>query len=196
METPFVKQTRKTGRELFTVGGNAAGMSMADFWVWAYSDMVNNTERGILAEFIVASALGVADGIRSAWEKYDLSFMGRGVEVKSAAYVQAWHQKKPSPIIFDIRPTRGWDATTGQYDAEQKRQADVYVFCLLAHADKATLNPLDLSQWEFYVVPTAWLNEMLPTQKSVSLSFLKRHNVTPCGYTKIRSRVEATFNCL
>ena len=70
----------------------------------------------------------------------------------------------------------------------------MYVFCLLAHKDKATLNPLDLDQWEFYVVPTAWLNEVLPVQKSVPLSFLKRHNIAPCGYTGIRPRVEATFN--
>ena len=164
-------------------------MSVADYWAWAFSDMVNNTERGKLAEFIVASALGVADGIRSTREKYDLSFMGRGVEIKSAAYVQAWHQTKPSPIVFSIRPTRGLAATTGQYDTVQKRQADVYVFCLLANTDHATLNPLDLGQWEFYIVPTAWLNEWLPTQKSVSLQFLRQNGITPATYTEIRSRV-------
>ena len=150
----------------------------------------NNTERGILAEFIIASAIGVAGGTRSTWEKYDLSFKGRGVEVKSAAYVQAWHQKKPSSITFKIKLTKGWNAATGQYDTVKKRQADVYVFCLLAHMDKATLNPLDLGQWEFYIVPTSRLNEALPSQQSVSLSRLKHLNITPCGYAEIRSRVE------
>jgi len=196
METSFIKQARKTGRESFVVNGNAVGVSMADYWAWACSDVINNTERGKLAEFIVASALGVVDGVRSTWEKYDLLFMGRGVEVKSAAYVQAWHQAKPSPIVFSIRPTRGWDAATGQYDAEQKRQADIYVFCLLAHTDHATLNPLDLGQWEFYIVPTAWLNKRLSSQKSVSLPFLRQNNITPTTYTEICSRVEDIFRQL
>jgi len=118
------------------------------------------------------------------------------VEVKSAAYVQAWHQEKPSSIVFSIRPTRGWDATTGQYDTEQKRQADVYVFCLLAHTDQATLNPLDLGQWEFYIVPIAWLNKRLPSQKSVPLPFLKRNNIAPATCAEIRSHVEDIFRQL
>jgi hypothetical protein len=57
---------------------------------------------------------------------------------------------------------------------ERKRQADVYVFCLLAHKDKATLDPLDLSQWEFYVLPSKVPDEKLPTQKTISLAGLLR----------------------
>jgi len=115
METSFIKPTRKTGRESFVVSGNAIGVSVADYWAWAFSDVVNNTERGKLAEFIVASALGVADGVRSTWEKYDLSFMGRGVEVKSAAYVQAWHQKNRCRLF----------SASGQHGAGTRRLASM-----------------------------------------------------------------------
>jgi hypothetical protein len=32
---------------------------------------------------------------------------------------------------------------------DAKRQADVYVFALLAHEDRTTIDPLDLDQWKF-----------------------------------------------
>ncbi|WP_144418580.1 hypothetical protein [Candidatus Thioglobus autotrophicus] len=53
-----------------------------------------------------------------------------------------------SKIIFGIQPTVLWDENNKRSE-EAKRQADVYVFCVLAHKDKGTVNPLDLSQWDF-----------------------------------------------
>jgi len=189
MNTKFIEPTRKSGDEPFTNNGKPINTNLSDFWQWAYSDLLNNTHRGKLAEFIVASALDVADGIGGTWDKYDLTFEGIGIEAKSAAYLQSWHQEKLSDISFDIRPTLAWNATTGKYDTEQKRQADVYVMCLLKHKDKNTVNPLNLEQWEFYVVETSMLNELLPVQKRVSLGFLKKH-ITPCDYSDIRNFVE------
>ena len=52
------------------------------------------------------------------------------------------------------------------------RQADVYVFAVLAHKDKTTVDPLDLSQWEFYVVPTAKLNKQCGDLKRLTLKRL------------------------
>ena len=40
----------------------------------------------------------------------------------------------------------------------KRRQAEVYVFALLAHQHGATLDPLDVAQWEFFVVPTVTLD--------------------------------------
>ena len=34
---------------------------MLDFWRWAFSDLRDNTQRGVLAEFLVALALGHRD---------------------------------------------------------------------------------------------------------------------------------------
>jgi hypothetical protein len=58
-----------------------------------------------------------------------------------------------------IRRTRAWDGQTGCYAESLQRQADVCVFALLKHLDKAPLNPLDLDQWEFYVVATSVIEE-------------------------------------
>ncbi len=120
---------------------------------------------------MVALALGVADGVRVEWDAYDLhTKFGIKAEVKSAAYVQSWQQPRPSTITFAIRPTLGWEAETNTYSTELKRQADVYVFALLAYYDKATLDPLNIAQWQFYILSTAILNAQVPTQKTISLT--------------------------
>lgn len=143
-------------KERFHSGNTPLELTVFDFWQWTASDLVSNATRGLLAEFIVASALGVATNVREEWRAFDLlTATGTKIEVKSAAYLQSWAQNKQSEIIFSVRPTRAWDADTNVLSTEIKRQADVYVFALLAHRDKRTLNPLDLDQWEFYVVPTS-----------------------------------------
>lgn len=57
-------------------------------------------------------------------------------------------------------------------DTEIKRQADVYVFALLAHTDKATVDPLNVKHWRFYVVPTRVLNARTRSQHSITLNSL------------------------
>ena len=52
--------------------GKSVGPSVLDYWRWSASNLLDNTARGILAEFIVASALGVAGGLRTEWDAYDL----------------------------------------------------------------------------------------------------------------------------
>jgi hypothetical protein len=168
-----LKTQRKTGKEQFHISSHPTRFTLLGFWQWLASDLVDNALRGALAEYIVACDLGIADSTRPGWNAYDLiTDDGIKVEVKSAAYLQSWKQSAPSKICFDIRPTFGWDAITNTSGAERKRQADVYVFCLLAHADKATLDPLNLSQWEFYILLTRVLDEKLPTQRTISLATL------------------------
>jgi len=58
---PAIEIKKKTGDEPFLNAGNNV-YTLRDFWAWAYSDLIGNTERGRLAEFIVAMALGVTDG--------------------------------------------------------------------------------------------------------------------------------------
>ncbi len=33
-------------------------VTIVDCWQWAYSDLISNTERGVLAEYLVAKAVG------------------------------------------------------------------------------------------------------------------------------------------
>jgi len=171
-----LKINRKTGTERFRNEDKLLSFDLLNFWQWSASDLVSNATRGVLAEYIVMRALGIEnDHIRDEWAAFDLETSnGIKIEVKSAAYLQSWHQKKLSKISFRTPKTRLWNPDTNKLLPESKRQADVYVFALLAHKDKKTVNPLDVSQWEFYVLPTSIINERKRSQHSITLSTLRK----------------------
>ncbi len=182
---------RKTGNEYLIQKGNPLENNVIEFWQWACSDLASNTMRGIFAEYIVACALKIDMGIKPDWNAYDLvTKSGIKLEIKSAAYLQTWKQPKLSNISFDISPTKGWDASTNIYSNEIKRQADIYIFCLLKHQDKSTLNPLDLDQWIFYLLPTITLNEKKPNQQKIGLSPLLKLNPMVATFAEISSTIE------
>ena len=152
-------------------------VSMLDYWVWAFSDLVGNTERGVLAEYLVARAVRAKSPVRNSWAAYDIdSPDGTKIEVKSASYVQSWHQKKLSNIQFSIRKTLEWIPDKNEFGTEKKRQSDVYIFCLLNQKDKHKVDPLNLDQWEFYVIPTAVLDRELGDTQSISLARVKQYS--------------------
>jgi len=188
---PAIQITRKKGTEKFELGTRSMGIDLLQFWQWSSSDLTSNVLRGLLAEFIVASALDVAEGVRAEWDAFDiLTAEGIKVEVKSAAYIQSWAQVKPSLIRFNVRPTKGWNAQTNVYSTEFKRQADVYVFCVLAHLQQTSVNPLNLNQWEFYVLSAKKLNELV-TQKTISLSRLLQLIPNKTSYDEIAFAVKS-----
>jgi hypothetical protein len=170
---PGIIPSRQSGAEPFTRAAKPIGPTLADFWGWTLSDLVDNLERGALAEFIVATALGIpTDGVRVGWAVWDLTTLdGVRIEVKSAAYLQSWPQDHLSRISFRAPKAQGWDPDTGKYVGAPERHAQVYVFALLAHTDKATVNPLNLDQWRFYVLPTAVLDAR--SQDSITLKTLE-----------------------
>lgn len=166
-------------------------LSKQEFQDWAYDDLLVNTTRGVLAEYIVAKALGIDQVKRLEWDKHDLDIVGVGVEVKSAAYVQSWTQTRLSVIEFDIRPARGWDARTNTYAPSAKRSADVYVFCLLNGTDRAHIEPLDVGQWTFYVLPTSELNRKVLVQKKIRLGPLLALRPHQCEYEELKTAIHA-----
>ncbi len=168
-----IEVARKSGEEPFHAGGHPHPASLLAFWQWACSDLTGNVLRGVLAEYLVATDLGCSSGVRREWDAFDLmTDSGIKVEVKSAAYLQSWHQSRPSTLQFDIAPTRGWDATTNSWSPEIRRQAEVYVFAVLSHRDKATLDPLDTDQWDFYILSAFTLNARSGASRSIRLSSL------------------------
>jgi len=89
-----VVATRKSGTEPLTIDGNSLGVDLQAFWQWSSSDVLSNSLRGVLAEYIVATALGCNTGVRTQWDAYDIKTeSGIRIEVKSAAYLQSWSQK-------------------------------------------------------------------------------------------------------
>ena len=183
---------RKTGQELFHEADTVSTVSLIDFWQWTYSDLLGNTNRGRLAEFIVGRALGLTlTDVRREWDEVDfITPTGLKIEVKSAAYLQSWYQKKLSDIYFVVCPRRGWNAATNEIDLTARRHADVYVFAVLAHKDKRSVDPLNLSQWKFYVVPTAVLDSRERSQHSITLRSLSSLYPNPFKFDQLRNAIE------
>lgn len=186
LEYPAIQCVRKTGDEKIIDCHLKPIGKIVDFWQWAYSDLLGNAERGILAEYLVACALGVQGETRDPWAKYDLlSKDGISVEIKASGYLQTWYQKDFSRLTFGIQPTYGWNSETNCYEKEKRRQADIYVFCVYKHRDQESANPLDLNQWEFYVLRTEVLNEALGNQKNVTLTKLIKLGAKTCSFEKL-----------
>lgn len=148
----------------------------------------------MLAEFIVASAIDVLEKPREEWDAFDLvTKNGLKIEVKSSSYLQSWEQTNLSKIVFGIQPTTVW-GNDNKRSIEAKRQADIYVFCVLSHKDKTTVNPLDLSQWDFYILQTSVLNKKRQSQKTITLSSLLQLNPEISKYDKLKSVINNAYN--
>jgi len=184
-----IQTTKKTGLENFTFKKQQLPINILSFWQWSSSELLGNALRGVLAEFIVASAIESLNNLREEWDAYDLlSEKGLKIEIKSSSYLQSWEQAKLSKIIFGIQPTVAWDNLMGHHH-ESKRQADIYIFCVLAHKEKISVNPLDLTQWDFYILDTAILNKKNPKQKTITLSSLIKLNPVKVKYNRLKSEI-------
>lgn len=159
--------------ETFRLDGTSEALPrVGDFFSWAFSDLRSNTTRGILAEFLVAWALGVREGVRAGWDDFDvLTPDGIRVEVKASGYLQSWVQKRPSKISFGRLTGRSWNAETGELGEKRELRADVFVFAIQTCSDPNGYDPLDLDAWHFLVLPRIKVEKT--GARSISLSTLR-----------------------
>ena len=160
----------------FVNGGESLGITMLDFWKYQYSNIYDMQE--YIAEFIVGKALEIDEPMnRDGWTLWDIDYQGKRIEVKQTSYYHTWQEKIANGKIsqqrtFSITPafTRYKDSTTSY-----ERQNDIYVFCLNIGTNEEESYPLDMANWEFYVVPTSVINEnCTPSQKSISLGKVRK----------------------
>jgi len=190
MELGALKTVVKSGNEPFHLNGKIINQNLLSFWQWANSEILGNTLRGVLAEYIVSIDIECPYEIREEWDAFDLiSSDNRKIEVKSSSYIQSWQQTKLSNISFGIQPTVIWNENNTR-SSVAKRQADIYVFCLLAHKEKETIDPLNLAQWEFYVLSTNILNEKVGNQKTITLSSLLKLKPQKCNFGEINEAIK------
>jgi hypothetical protein len=164
--------------------------TVREFWAWSTSDLRDDTTRGILAEFIVAKALGVpTESPRISWSNFDLTIpSGVSVEVKSSAYLQSWKQKKLSQRRFGGLSSRSWDPETG-HGKEPEVSAQVFVFALQTCKDPEKYNARDIGQWEFYVDSGEAIRKR--GYSSVGLPTLRRFAKGPFTYSELARAVQA-----
>jgi hypothetical protein len=140
-----------------------------DFWRWAFGNLMEDTLKGLFAEWLVGRLIGLELdlGGRQGGANSDLIMRcGTRVEVKSAAYWQSWklyteaglpiarelieprHLARLSkPLQFQVRRTRDSVDRSG---TDSLLWSDLYVFAAQFETDPTRWNVLDLAQWRFY----------------------------------------------
>jgi ribosomal protein L36 len=198
---------RMKGNEQFHNNGVNLGFDLLSFWQWFGSHLTSSAFRGNLAEYLVKQATGAqgdpdapkTEDVRATWDDCDLVFpkTRKGIEVKSSAYLQdfGWEREKHSRPTFGIAPSASWNKAKGTRSKEVKRHSKVYVFCLLKEKEFEILDPMDVSQWTFWVVPTRLIDKFLPDKKTVGLNTIEATlKVKKVDYNGLREAVTKALN--
>lgn len=174
-----------------------SGLTAEDFWIWAYSDMLENTVRNAFAEFLVGFVMGRLNRPRPGQESVGFDYRDKQVTVKAASYTQNKPQRKKSKINFDIAVRKKEQALVSQSNRTgARRPSDCYVFCLFVYdnfndKDAARNALLDTNHWVFYVVPTEQLDRMLPVHKTVGVGWLEDNcDGGATRYTDLKQRID------
>lgn len=188
-----------TGDELFIDNGTYMDFSLSDFWQWYASDLLNHPIRGAIAEFLVAKAIGVPTDSRPGWRSYDLLYKGKKIEIKSCARVSDSHGGRNNRICFVIpKQLCLWDedvkdgvCTKEQLWKYECRHSDLYVFCFLAESDPLKANPMEIDQWEFYILQTFIIDRDLGDRKTVRIPTILELGGIKCSWYELRGRIES-----
>lgn len=148
-----------------------------DFWMWAYSDLMQNITRGYVAQYIVAWALGVDRKPNDPWQSFDLRSpepQNKKIEVKSTSYLQSWNppkRKEPKPL-FILSPRLPYSSELG-YGRTPEWNADIYVLSYFHCKDVDKVDVMNLDQWKFWVIGKAELERLLDGRKSLATKWLE-----------------------
>ena len=163
-------------------------ITVRHFWAWALGDLRLNANRGMLAQFLVANAVGDARLRDDGWGNFDvLTPDGVKVEVKSSGYLQSWRQTRLSKIVFSGLIGRPWSDETGMGTTPEVR-ADVFVFAVHSCQDPNSYDPLDLDSWEFYVLPAATIRQF--GQRLLGLPRVQKLAGSPITWAELRGAVK------
>ncbi len=168
-----------------------SGLSVQDFWIWAYADLLTGSVRNAFAEFMVGFALGSLAQPRAWIQRRGLPYRGCRIDVRAAAYVQSEPQERPSRIRYDIG--------SGPAPDEADPSVDVFVFCLFAwddyiDKDAARNAMIDSANWVFFVVPAAAVTAARADQKMVGLRWLHQHATGgPVPFAFLQDRIDFTL---
>ena len=105
---------------------------------------------------------------------YDhLSLHNINKENNTASYIHSSYQKRNSEIIFRVPRVNAWNDEGDMHSGYAKRQSDLYVFCLLKNNKPNRVDPMNVDQWEFYVIQTELIDKYLGDRDLITLSMLR-----------------------
>ena len=162
-----------TGDEKFEFNGKETDLNILEMWRWKYSDIYDI--KSILAEYIVEKALGLEKSQNvGTWTLYDIKYRDTRIEVKETSYFHSWDkvgEKRSKQRTFGI--TKAYSKYKDS-SSPFERQNDIYVFCLNTGYEREESYPLNLNNWEFYVIPTKVINQMCKDNKTIGLNVVRK----------------------
>jgi hypothetical protein len=182
----------RTGAEPLHADAVPLGPTLLDIWKWSASDLASAALRGVIAEYLVSFALGLKAPVRAGGDEAQIALPPSGlkIEVASAAYLEDGFFCEDGAIRFSLRRAGRRDGKANVFAVDLKRRADIHVFCLLVHTDEATVDPLDVAQWDFYVVKSSVLDARFPLGQSIGLESLQALDVSPVTYEDLAASIE------
>ena len=191
------KRDNMNGKEKFIFKNQELGFDMLDFWKFHFSNIYGLQDK--IAEFIVSKVVGVdvAENDEN-WTLWDITYRNKRIEVKETSYYHSFNKDGK----VSKRRSFGITMANGSYDLEKSgnslfcRQNDIYVFCLNTGETREASYPLDLNNWEFYVVPTSVINEKCGNNKTISLGRIKSLGFIPKKYNELRQEIDSVVENL
>jgi len=197
------------GTEPFEVGGRSLPETVKDFWAWSMSRLIADGPRGDLAEFIVNTALGMdMSEPKRGWGECDIVYPYGDklirIEIKCSTLLQAWERQTPPKPVFSIAKTLNCDIAetsdgyrfVGRDGTLPQRRSAIYVFCLFAEENRSAAWPLNLDQWQFYIVPTKTIDDALGDQRKISIQGLERINAIQSKYGNLKQYIDEIASSL
>jgi len=153
-----------TGDEHFFNADMPTTHILSDFYSWLSADMTTPAVRNLLAEYIVAMALG----IEQEGKVFPCLYYGEySIAVSSSGYVQTSAGHLVSPTF------------------KAPANADISIFCLHEHLNKNTSDLMKLEQWTFFIT-----NKKIPDDKPLTVSVVKALSPYMVKYDEIKGAID------
>lgn len=162
-----------TGNEKFIFDDKELDFGILDFWKYKYSNVWNMQE--YIAEFLIEKSLGLEKSHNTdSWTLYDINYRNKRIEIKETSYYHLWNEngKISKQRVFGITMANS-SYENSLEENKFERQNDLYVFCLNIGKTKDESNPMNIKNWEFYIVPTKIINNVCGNNKTISLGKVK-----------------------
>lgn len=176
------------GNEKFVFNNLDLEFGMLEFWQTKFSDVYNIQE--YMAEFLVERALGINKSHNTeSWTLFDILYNDYRIEIKQTGYYHPWNKDGKISQVRRFGITKAYSKKGKSDDVLYERQNDIYVFCLNKGETKETSNPLNVNNWEFYVISTKIINEKCNNYKSIGLEKVRKLTKA-ISYDKLKETID------
>jgi hypothetical protein len=162
-----------TGNEKFIFDDKELDFGILDFWKYKYSNVWNMQE--YIAEFLIEKSLRLEKSQNTdSWTLYDINYRNKRIEIKETSYYHPWNEnsKISKQRVFGITMANSSYENSSE-ENKFERQNDLYIFCLNIGETKEESNPMNIKNWEFYIVPTKIINNVCGNNKTINLGKVK-----------------------